>query len=219
MSYDQHDMFWDRLNALPLSVERREFAVMVLGEISRAMPEPERSSGLTAEELAGRFNLPLDEVNIALGTLEFLAVIEQDRNGPSAQFRLKSIAAEKSADPLWHEISAAIHSHTAWKQTLRLAVDSGIVAPDGGDVGRDDLCPFGKWLQARTFNDSERGRYYDAVCQLHTQFHRIAAITLYLAVSGKKAEAEQVMSTTGPYAQTASRLIWALSAWRRAVTP
>jgi hypothetical protein len=87
MGYDQHDLFRDRLNALPLSAGRRGIAAMVLVEIVRWMPNAGSECSRTAEELGDLLKLRPGDVLIALGTLESLGVIEQSPQGPATGIR------------------------------------------------------------------------------------------------------------------------------------
>ncbi len=218
MSHDQHDMFRDGLNALPLSAGRRGIAAMVLVEIVRWMPEKGSYCTMTPEELGALLNLQPEEIHSAMETLESLGVVEQAGQGASAQILLKPMKTGKSGEELRKEISAAIHSHTAWKRRLRHAIDTGAIEARVEDVARDDLCPFGKWLRGPTFSDAARSDHYETIHHLHVQFHRVAAATLQLALNGRKDEAEQSMSVTGMYAQASTRLTWALSSWRRTIS-
>ena len=219
MSYDQHDMFRDRLNALPLSAGRRGIAAMVLVEIVRWMPADDAPCTRTAEELGELLALRPGDVLSALGTLESLGVIEQTRGRTGTLIGLKPLPAAKTPAELSREITEAIQCHGAWKRRLRLAVDSGQSDATIEEVARHDLCEFGQWLHGPSFSEADRDGNWDAVRQLHVQFHRVAAATLQLALTGRKAEAEQAMSANGIYARTSLRLSRALSTWRGAHRP
>ena len=86
------------------------------------------------------------------------------------------------------------------------------------DVGREDLCAFGLWLHGPSFTDADRDGRWEVICRLHSQFHRVAAATLQLARSGRKAEAERAMGAGGAYSRASLRLSTALTGWRRAIT-
>ncbi len=217
MSFDQHDMFRERLNAMPLSAGRRGVAAMVLVEIVRWMPEEGAVCSVTVDELGDLLNLRLGEVLSAVGTLAELGSIELIEQGAVTLIRLVPMALAKCGQQLGKEIGEAIHFHTAWKRRLRHAIDTGQTDISVEDVARDDHCDFGRWLYGPALSDADRNGAYENICQLHKQFHRIAAATLQLALSNKKKEAEQAMSATGIYARASTRLIWALSGWRRVV--
>ncbi len=218
MSYDQHDMFRDRLSALPLGAGRRGIAAMVLVEIVRWMPEEGAHCTKTAEQLAVLLNLRLGDMLSAIATLETLGVVETVRRGPATLLALRPLAPAKSPEQLEKEIVEAIHCHTAWKRRLRHAIDSGTAEVTVEEVARDDRCEFGQWLAGSAFSEANRDGSYEAVCQLHGQFHRVAAATLQLALNGRKDEAERSMGAGGLYARASLRLSRALSAWRGAVT-
>ena len=48
------------------------------------------------------------------------------------------------------EISQAIGNHERWKTKLSASIKSGTVTADALDVGRDDICDFGRWLNGAT---------------------------------------------------------------------
>jgi hypothetical protein len=77
------------------------------------------------------------------------------------------------------EITKYIGQHSAWKQRLKQAIESGSHSWDIGDVGRDDHCDFGKWL--KTLPPAVRSSVHCRnVANLHADFHREAAHVLEL---------------------------------------
>ena len=219
MSYDQHDLFRDRLNALPLSAGRRGLAAMVLVEIVRWMPGDNSHCTKTGEELGALLNLRPGDVLSALGTLQSLGAIEQTRQDGATLISLRPMLPTKSPEERRQEITEAIQCHTAWKRRLRLAIDSGKSDTTIEEVSRPDLCEFGRWLHGPSFGEADRDGNWEVIGQLHAQFHRVAAATLQLALSGRKADAEQAMSVSGVYARASLRLSRALTGWRGARTP
>jgi len=215
MSYDHHDMFRDRLNALPVGAGRRGIAAMVMVEIVRWMPREDSRCGKTADELADLLNLRPGDVMIALRTLESLGVIDQIAEGSTTAIRLRPMTAGKAPDKLREEIAGAIACHAAWKRRLRHAIDTGSSEMTAEDVANDHLCEFGQWLDGPEFSATARDGEYEVVRHLHAQFHRIAAATLQLAIAGKKKDAERCMSVGGIFTETSSRLTKALAVWKR----
>ncbi len=217
MSYDQHDMFRDRLNALPLSAGRRGIAAMVLVEIVRWMPDAGSRCSRTAEELGDLLKLRQGDVLIAVGTLESLGVVEQIREGSTIFIRLRSMAPMKAAEQWQAEIAQAIANHSAWKRRLRHAIDVGNADVTVDEVARADQCDLSLWLNGPLFTEADRDGTYQVICQLHNQFHRVAAATLQLALAGKKGDADRAMSVGGAYSRASLRLLTALTGWRGSV--
>ncbi|MEI7606345.1 MAG: CZB domain-containing protein [Rhodospirillaceae bacterium] len=216
MSFEQHDIFRNRLTASPLSAGERGITAMVLVEIVRWT---QRASLCTksVEELGELLRVPSSDMQSAVRTLEVLGVIEHFREGAAGRLRLKTMMATKPGEELRREITEAIHYHSIWKRRLRLAIDTGKTDIATEELGRDDQCEFGRWLRSPSFSEAERDGTYEAVCHLHTQFHRVAAATLQMALNGNKEEAERCMDVSGVYSRASRRLIRALSSWRRAV--
>ncbi len=217
MSYDHHDAFRDRLNALPLGAGRRGIAAMVLVEIVRWTPDADSQCSKTAEALGDLLNLRIGDVLLALETLGSLGVIEQVREGAIAAIHLRPMAQTKTGEQLQAEIAQAIQSHSAWKRRLRHAIDTGSADFTVEEVARDDLCEFGRWLAGASFAERDRDGPYKVICHLHAQFHRVAAATLQLALSGRQEDAERAMSASGAYSQASLRLSTALNSWRGSV--
>ncbi|MEI8393933.1 MAG: CZB domain-containing protein [Rhodospirillaceae bacterium] len=218
MSYEQHDLFRDRLAALPLDAGRRGIAAMVLVEIVRWMPKEDSHLTTTVEKLGGLLRLKPSEVASALDTLKMLGVVETVPMGPALQINLQLLSGEKSIELLHSEITAAIHSHGDWKRQLRHAIEAGRTDLNIAEVARDDCCEFGRWLYGSSFTDAERDGTYKHIRLLHAHFHRIAAITLQLVLKGKNEAAEHSMSANGIYARTSLRLLTALNKWRGTTT-
>ena len=219
MSYQLHDMFRDRLSALPLGAGRRGIAAMVLVEIVRWMPEESHRCTKSAEELGELLNLRSGDVMIALRTLDSLGVIDQVAEGRTTAIHLRPMTAGKAPEKLREEISGAIGYHAAWKRRLRHAIDTGRSEISVEAAGDDHACEFGRWLHGPEFSVADQDEEYEHIRQLHAQFHRIAAVTLQLALTGKKKEAEHCMAAGGIYAETSHRLIKALGLWKRHVGP
>jgi methyl-accepting chemotaxis protein len=59
--------------------------------------------------------------------------------------------------------------------------------------------------------------HYEEVKNLHAKFHQTAAQVVELAVTGKKREAQHLMSLEGEYTKISSKLTAAMSAWLKNV--
>ena len=220
MGYEHHDAFRDRLQALPLSAGRRGIAAMVLVELVRWTPDAGLSCAKTAEQLGELLNLRSGDLLIALETLESLGVIEQVRHAPVATIiTLKPIPLHKSPQQIQADIAQAIRAHAAWKRQLRCAIDTGRTDIVVDDIGREDLCEFGRWLNETSLPVGNQDDHLKVIRHLHAQFHRVAAATLQLALSGRKTEAEQAMGAAGIYSRISLRLTTALNGLRGSIVP
>ena len=116
------------------------------------------------------------------------------------------------------EISKAIRSHERWKVKLSASIKSGTVTADALDVGRDDICDFGRWLYGSTIpEDAQYDPHYISVQFLHAKFHKCAEKVVYLLSEGKKADAGALMASDGEYTKTSDQLIVTMVDWKKSV--
>ena len=71
----------------------------------------------------------------------------------------------------------AIAAHAKWKFYLRQAIETGTSEWTVAEVRPDNQCEFGKWLLALPRGDRDP-KHWDAVRQLHAEFHEEAAEVL-----------------------------------------
>lgn len=218
MAYELHDSFRDRLALLPLSAGARGMAAMVLVEIVRWSPEHSDRCSKTTGELGTLLNLRPGEMRGALRALADLGMIEPVAEGGGAAITLLPVAAQKPPEKLRVEIAEAVACHAAWKRHLRHIIDAGISDVQVDEVASDHLCDFGRWLYGPDFSEADKDVDYEMVRTLHAQFHRVAAATIQLAVSGRKADAEHCMNVGGVFTRASLRLTKALASWRRTST-
>jgi hypothetical protein len=57
---------------------------------------------------------------------------------------------------LEEEIAKAIRNHERRKVTLGAAIKSGAVNADAADIGKDNICAFGRWLYGSTIPNDAR---------------------------------------------------------------
>ena len=116
------------------------------------------------------------------------------------------------------EIAAAIHSHERWKVRLGASIDDGNVTADVADVGKDNLCAFGRWLYGSTI---PKAALYDPnyiiVQFLHAKFHECAGQVVRLLSEGKTAEASALMADDGEYTRISGQLTATMVKWRESV--
>jgi len=116
------------------------------------------------------------------------------------------------------EISQAIRSHERWKAKLSASIRSGTVTADALDVGRDDICDFGRWLHGVTIpKDAQYDPHYISVQLLHAKFHKCAEKVVYFLAEGKKAAASALMASDGEYTKTSDQLIATMVDWKKSV--
>jgi hypothetical protein len=116
------------------------------------------------------------------------------------------------------EISQAIRSHERWKIKLSASIKSGTVIADAFDVGRVDICDFGRWLNGATIpKDAQYDPHYSSVQLLHAKFHKCAEKVVYLLSEGKKTDAGALMASDGEYTKTSDQLIATMVDWKKSV--
>jgi hypothetical protein len=86
------------------------------------------------------------------------------------------------------------------------------------NIGRDDFCEFGQWLDGPTWTEQEKqDPHYLEVRRLHAEFHRRAAQVAELAVSGRSNEAKKQIAEGGEYHEASAQLQSATKAWKTAI--
>ena len=110
-------------------------------------------------------------------------------------------------------IDAAIHSHQAWTETFRNAIDRQEISEYLGGSGYDDLCNFGKWLYSLD-DEVKRQPVFRRVKDAHYRFHLEAAEIVRLMEAEDFAGARARL--TGDYAATSAKLLGLLRDWQTA---
>ena len=119
---------------------------------------------------------------------------------------------------LEEEIAKAIRNHERWKVKLGAAIENGIISVDAADVGKDNICAFGRWLYGSTIpNDARYDPNYIIVLFLHSKFHECAGRVVQLLSEGKKAKAGALMASDGDYAKTSDQLMATMVKWKESV--
>ena len=114
------------------------------------------------------------------------------------------------------EIDKAIGAHGMWKTRLKMAIDTGAVDTPVETIRLDNQCALGKWLYGTTLNTQDKTtENYKSVQSLHADFHKSAARVAELALSGKKTDAEKMMSLNGEFSVVSGKLIGALMEWKK----
>ena len=111
----------------------------------------------------------------------------------------------------------AIAAHAKWKFRLREAIKTGQSEWTVENVRPDDVCDFGKWLNALSLADRMMKEWRE-VKTLHAKFHVAAAEVLALAIAGHKSEADTSMATGGAFADVSSKLVRTITEWKKRVT-
>jgi hypothetical protein len=121
---------------------------------------------------------------------------------------------------LEHEIEAAIHVHERWKARLTASIENGVVDVDISDVGKDNMCAFGRWLCGSPLPEvAGYDPNYIIVKFLHSKFHECAGHVLQMLSEGNVDEARKLMAWNGAYTTTSDQLIAALVKWKMASQP
>jgi hypothetical protein len=111
----------------------------------------------------------------------------------------------------------AIAAHAKWKFRLREAIKTGQSEWAVENVRPDDQCEFGKWLNSLSLADRMRKEWRE-VKALHAKFHVAAADVLASAIAGRKTEADNAMAAGGAFAEVSSRLVRAITDWKKSVS-
>ena len=112
------------------------------------------------------------------------------------------------------EIDKAIAAHGMWKVRLKSAISTGTSEMPVATIRTDNQCAFGQWLYGQTLSASDKATpNYKTVKDLHAEFHKVAAKVAEFALSGKKDEAENVLSHE--FAATSVKLTAAMMEWKK----
>ena len=115
---------------------------------------------------------------------------------------------------LQEEIKKAVGAHGMWKKRLLDAIESGKSEFNPENVGKDNLCDFGKWLYGDTVSAAAKAMPEYAACRdLHGKFHALASGVLKLAVSGQKDAALAAIAPTSEFGVLSTTLTQALMKW------
>ncbi len=114
------------------------------------------------------------------------------------------------------EIDKAIGAHGMWKTRLKMAIDTGKVDTPVETIRMDNQCVFGKWLYGTTLSSADKSSSdYKNIKTLHAEFHKTAASVAELVLSGKKTEAEKLMSFSGAFTLASTNLTAAMMEWKK----
>lgn len=105
------------------------------------------------------------------------------------------------------DFDAVIACHAEWKIRLRMMLESGEPALDAADVESDVNCKLGRWLHSDGLRLAGE-RPYEALVIAHREFHRLAASVVRTAASGRRMEAEAIL--TGEYVRCSAAVVAAI---------
>jgi methyl-accepting chemotaxis protein len=108
----------------------------------------------------------------------------------------------------------AIAAHAKWKFRLREAIKTGQSEWTVENVRPDDVCDFGKWLNALSLADRMMKEWHE-VKALHAKFHASAADVLASAIAGRKSEADTSMAPGGAFSDVSTKLVKAITDWKK----
>ena len=109
------------------------------------------------------------------------------------------------------QISDAVNAHTQWKMRLLDAAKAGTTDFTPDTVGRDDQCPFGKWLHGPLDSAVKGDAHYGKVLSLHGELHNKAAGVVEMIKRGDGQSASQALGPGTPYALASANLVLELS--------
>lgn len=103
----------------------------------------------------------------------------------------------------------AINAHVTWKLRLRQYIDGTLKEPlDPREVGRDDNCPLGQWINDNIQNHGDKSLFRQVQVQ-HAEFHRCAAEIIETVDNNKPDVAESMLSSD--YAQLSHMIVKSLT--------
>lgn len=105
----------------------------------------------------------------------------------------------------------AVVSHAIWRANFVDLVRNGGGGLDVEVVGRENVCPLGRWLTGEGQEAVGNPVAHRMLCNVHAEFHTEAARVLSLAQSGRIKEALHVMESDQPYGTWSTTLVAALS--------
>jgi hypothetical protein len=116
------------------------------------------------------------------------------------------------------EIANATHDHQQWKVKLNTSIEGGVVHASASDIGKDDICAFGRWLYGSTIpKDARYDPHYIIVQFIHSKFHECAGKVVQLLSEGKKADALALMASDGEYTRISDQLMATMLKWKDSV--
>jgi hypothetical protein len=119
---------------------------------------------------------------------------------------------------LEEEIAKAIRVHERWKTDLSASIERGSVGADVVDIGKDNICVFGRWLYGSTIpKDAVYDPNYIITQFLHSKFHECAGKVVRLLSDGKMAEAAALMASDGEYTKISDELVAIMLKWKDSV--
>lgn len=101
----------------------------------------------------------------------------------------------------------AIEAHQKWKNRLQAVIDNNSSENLSVDlVARDDQCVLGKWIHGiggQRFGDNDQ---FQKLRKDHADFHACAGMVLALAQTGKTADAQAYLKSSG-YLYTSQEVV------------
>jgi hypothetical protein len=115
------------------------------------------------------------------------------------------------------DFDKAIVAHAQWKGKLAayLRGPDGSLKPE--EVGRNDRCDLGKWIQ--TEGGKAPGAGFATLKAAHARFHKAAGDIVRRANKGEKVSEEVALGAASEYATATSAVVTAITAMRTATAP
>ena len=111
------------------------------------------------------------------------------------------------------EIDSGIAAHARWKYRLFSAIETGTSEWTVADIREYTKCQFGQWLTSLSATERASEQCVK-VTELHEAFHRAAADVLEMALSDRRAEAEEAIALGSPFSLVSANLTEAMSVWK-----
>ncbi|MEI6035844.1 MAG: methyl-accepting chemotaxis protein [Verrucomicrobiae bacterium] len=183
-----------------------EHSCLGASEVARNISGVSEASEVTANSASKLIASASKLTGLAAAIESQIALFRTDASaaGPAAATAALSLPAA---------ITAAIAAHSLWKQRLQQAAETGASEFIPDNVCRNNLCDFGKWLQALPA-EARASKHFTEVDALHAQFHQLAGQILKLAVGNQGHAAKAALAPNAELGRLSSRLTRAMLSWR-----
>jgi methyl-accepting chemotaxis protein/methyl-accepting chemotaxis protein-1 (serine sensor receptor) len=128
--------------------------------------------------------------------------------------RLKALISGDEDASIQEQLQVALSAHGAWKQRLKVAIETR-TSEIGVDKARmDNQCALGKWLYGPTVSAAvKKSAEYRKSLELHRRFHEVSGEVLAMALAGRKEDATRAMGTGSQFEEVSASLASTLVAW------
>jgi len=145
------------------------------------------------------------------------ALTEQARSIHVAVLRLATLVSGDNDHGVSEQVQLALAAHTAWKDRLAHAIETGASEIPVEKARLDDQCVFGRWLNGEDIKPADKATpQFRKIVELHRRFHEAAGGVLSEAISGNKDSALRGVAPGSEFAEVSEDLANELRRWHHA---